>query len=242
MTHPGPNDIVVLHTIIDQDDAALSPRRMAELTLDERHRLNRFRNISDRARFLIGRSLMRYGLRTLFGIERGELDFGPHGKPQLADSAHADITVSLSHSVNVVACAFARNASIGLDVEAMGNHEDIATAGSQHLAADERAYLRRLPTHQQNEVFVRLWTLKEAVAKATGLGLQLSLDSFVVALNPVRLISAGAEIEDIPNWRLYEKVIGDVRFATVVRRDHHDATTVAYRHVALDRVYANAVV
>lgn len=240
MIRRGLDDVVVLYAAIDQDFAPPAPQSIAGLTPEECDRLNRFRNVGDRARFLAGRALLGYGLRLLFDIKRGELVAGPYGKPRLAGPADADIDFNLSHSGRLVACAFARGIIVGLDVETSDGDAGMVAAACPLLATGERAHLMRLPPPQQREAFFRLWTLKEAAVKATGLGLQLPLDSFVVALDPTRLIVAGHGMGDISDWQFDETSVGDIKIATAVR--HPRAVTVAYENVPLGMLYANAVV
>lgn len=144
----------------------------------ERRRFEGLRSPGDRARFVTGRVLARRALAAELGSDPAAITLitrcptcgGPHGKPVLAGTRGA-IDFSISHAGDRVVVATSRGAAIGVDVERIRTVEDLAAPGASVLADDERSVLRALPAAQRAAAFMRYWTRKEAVLKATGEGL-----------------------------------------------------------------------
>jgi hypothetical protein len=62
---------------------------------------------------------------------------------------------------------------VGVDVEAVRTDLEIAELAAVVLTPDEHDLIDSLPPERRPECFAALWTRKEALAKATGLGLRL---------------------------------------------------------------------
>lgn len=182
---PPPDHVDVWRTpvTIESDIAALTHG----LSQEEQARAARFRFAADRAAFITARAMLRSVLGQYVGDAPDQLAFtaGPHGKPELA--APRGIAFNLSHSAGWSVCAVAR-VPVGIDIEA---REARTGAGDvlRMLAPPERAELEALTGAAQVAALARIWTRKEAVMKATGLGMALPLANFVVsAEDPPRVI------------------------------------------------------
>jgi 4'-phosphopantetheinyl transferase superfamily protein len=88
------------------------------------------------------------------------------------------------------------------------------------FAPTEQDWVRALPARCRDEAILRLWALKEAYAKAKGLGLHLPFDSFAFELNGHRGVrqflwpeqeSRGEE------WRFFEGRLSAFRLALAYR-------------------------
>jgi 4'-phosphopantetheinyl transferase len=147
----------------------------------ERARRDALRSWHDRARFVTGRALARRALAFELGTDPAAIALvtrcptcgGPHGKPVLAE--HAGIDFSISHAGDRVLVATCRGAAIGVDVEHIRAVEDLDAPEAGVLGSAERAVLLELPEQQRDAAFMRYWTRKEAVLKATGDGLVLPM-------------------------------------------------------------------
>ena len=162
--------IYILHTEIDH---ALSTARWKEyidmLPLEVFERSQKFIRWQDQHAFVFGRLLLLEGL-TKVGIDPGkinELQYNEHGKPFLNEAAD----FCISHSGKYVICVLATNIRLGADIEVIKNIE----------FSD---YEKVMTKEQWNEIetssnplrsFFRLWTMKESVIKAEGLGLSIPL-------------------------------------------------------------------
>lgn len=82
-----------------------------------------------------------------------------------------DIHVSISHHAGRTAVAATTLGPIGIDIETVRRVPARALAERWFDPAEAR-YVAGLPEHAQSDAFLRLWTLKEAVGKALGVGLR----------------------------------------------------------------------
>ncbi len=97
---------------------------------------------------------------------------GENGKPYLDDGR----CFSLSHSGSYAVCAVADN-DVGVDIE-------LPREGSMRLARrffTKNEYARIAASNKSDELFCKLWTIKESFIKATGKGLSTPLSSFEAA-------------------------------------------------------------
>jgi 4'-phosphopantetheinyl transferase len=190
---------------------------LSELSPDDAARAARFRQPRDRWLFLLGRSLLRYGLRERFGIERVRLGLSPNGKPHL--DPRQGIEFNLSHTRGWITCAFGRDCDIGIDVERLDRVIDGPGIAQAFFAPSEQAVIAGASPAQRDDIFLRLWTLKEAVVKAASIGLSLELDRFAIALDPPRLDVLVPELGDGRTWQFHEWCLPQAcRLALAIRR------------------------
>jgi phosphopantetheine--protein transferase-like protein len=97
---------------------------------------------------------------------------------------------NVSHSGDVLAIALCATGEIGVDVEQTNIQPgiDIEEIAKSHLAIDEYFLLMSLLPQQRLDYFLRIWTLKEAVLKAIGVGLYHPLNQINVAEPAVRYL------------------------------------------------------
>ena len=114
-----------------------------------------------------------------FGIDYAnqQIDYDSHEKPFFADSK---IHFNLSHSEQRVMCVMASN-PVGCDVEKITDIDlDIAR---RYFFRKEFEVIEKCRTQvEKNDMFFRLWTLKESFMKCTGLGFYLPLNEFEVSI------------------------------------------------------------
>lgn len=187
-------------------DLALTPGQIdrCEAVLDaaERGRADRFLRPVDRARFRASHAALRLILGDALGLAPADVELlaGAGGKPELAGAARGAADFNLSHSGARALIGLARDASIGVDVEAVRPIADALRIAAAHFAADEVSALAGAPRSAVERRFFGLWTRKEAVVKALGSGLSLPLDRFSVSVppEPPRLLRASGDV----SWNL----------------------------------------
>jgi 4'-phosphopantetheinyl transferase len=163
----------------------------------ERARAARFLRPADRDAFIAAHALLRALLSALPGAPpAGAWRFlaDANGKPVLPGLG---LGFSLSHTRGMVACALGP-AETGVDLEPLDRAlmpEELAPAC---LTPREAAALLALPRAARPERFLAHWTLKEAVAKATGEGVRRDFTRLGFDLAPPRL----REGEDDEAWFL----------------------------------------
>lgn len=157
------------------------------LSPEEEARALSFRQFGDRERFTGGRALLRHALSVAVdgAIAPSAWQFreGPNGKPVM-DHGLPAIPFNLSHSGACVAVAIGEHRPVGIDVEST-SPRDRGDVVVDVLSDREHALLNRMEHEQQQLTFVRLWTVKEAVAKAFGLGALLDFRAIAVELDPL---------------------------------------------------------
>lgn len=149
------------------------------------------------------------------------------------------LAVSISHSRELVAVAAARTGPVGVDVEDVYPRE-VAGLADRWFTPEELAWM----TTQDDELsaFLHLWTAKEAVGKALGLGLRHSGLRRPMPLPPARLVGPEGELAVVHVPVLAEAVVAVVVPAAathVLVTVHHGA---ALRRVVRSRTSFPVVV
>lgn len=174
------------------------------LSSEEQNRAGRFAFCDDRRRYIVSHAALRSVLASHLLVLPEELQFsiGLNGKPSLtAMPGHPRIEFNLSHSQGMAAIAVARERRIGVDVEWVRHDFPFADVARQFFSAEEIVGLIALPTRLQRLAFYQCWTAKEALAKATGTGLdgQLNLTEIVRTRGDIVRIKS-----TMPGWNLSE--------------------------------------
>lgn len=139
------------------------------LRTDEIERANRYIQIKDSSRFIISRGALRYILGTYLSrppasIELGE---GINKKPQILHPIDTGLYYNISHSGDWILIAVA-NSEIGVDIEFINPVFDFNEVMPDIFKPDEVLFVKQADSTAR---FFTLWTRKEALAKATGQGL-----------------------------------------------------------------------
>ena len=170
----------------DQRADALLTRWSRVLSAQETERARAFVFDKDRRAYVAAHGLLRVALARYLGVPPERLSFasGPHGRPEIAGAAACSgLRFSLTHTDGLAACALARDAEVGVDVEAT-TRPAAREIVERCFAPAERRALLALSTEQQQERFFEYWTLKEAFLKAIGRGLAYPMDRILFTLTP----------------------------------------------------------
>lgn len=140
---------------------------------EERARLAGYASAEARGVFLAGRAGVRLVAGRYSGLAPEAVRMGcdERGKPFF--EAPRDLHFNLSHSGGAVMAAFSR-VPVGLDIERRGRSRDFqAIARRFFLPAESAAVLEAGSSRE--DVFLRIWTAKEAIVKLSGDGLGTGL-------------------------------------------------------------------
>ncbi|MBF0307832.1 MAG: 4'-phosphopantetheinyl transferase superfamily protein [Alphaproteobacteria bacterium] len=210
-TLPGVHVRVLPVDETEADQSALSP--------DERQRAARFAFAADRRQYVTAHGMARSLIAELLGADPAGLRFAAGGgKPRLIEPAVADLDLSLSHAAGIAACAVSFGGLIGIDVEPLARRVAPRVA-RRFLATDEAAWLEARPPECRPEDFLALWTLKEAFAKALGLGIQVGFGRFSLRPDPPRAIHLPREAGAARAWRFAQWRPTPLHVAALAWRD-----------------------
>ena len=147
---------------------------LAQASPERRARIARFRRWEDAHRALLGELLVRAVAAERLGIALADVRLGtePEGKPFVTD--HPDFHVNLAHGGGWVVCA-SGPWPVGVDIEPVAPVP--AELPPEACTPGERLALEGPGCEAR---FARLWTAKEACAKALGVGLGLDFRSLEV--------------------------------------------------------------
>lgn len=194
----------------------------------ERDRMKRFRFDGDRERYVLGHGLLRQLLGTLVGRRAADLQFerGRYGKPFLIDTP---ITFNMSDTKDAVAIAVGTDRDLGVDIETMSRKVDHDAVGQHYFTPEEMASIGSSP--DQKRRFLDYWTRKEAVLKASGVGIMddlrvLRVDAPLnrMTITHAAFIAMAAPEYHLRTWHLGEshiislassREVGAIRFFSV---------------------------
>jgi 4'-phosphopantetheinyl transferase len=179
------------------------------LSLEERARADRFHFDDHRRRFIAARGILRHLLGGYTGTAASDVqfDYGPHGKPSVRQ-AETTIRFNLSHSGELMVAALSSTAELGVDIEKDDRQIPATDISKRFFTPEEHAEVQQEQAEQRTGIFLRYWTAKEAVMKATGLGLSLDPAKIAIALDPLRLTSLRGEAGSGWELRAFQPATG----------------------------------
>ena len=153
------------------------------LSKDEIERANRFYSPIDHDRFILYRGILRLLLAHYLCKKPNKITFiyNPYGKPSINFEINKlGLSFNQSHSSNIGVMAITTFSSIGVDIEYMRDDVPILTISNDFFSVKEKSDLEKLPHFSKVNAFYKIWTEKEAILKAMGIGLSIPLNSFTV--------------------------------------------------------------
>jgi 4'-phosphopantetheinyl transferase len=229
----SPGEVAVWTVALDRWS---SPSRSEMLSADERARAALIRLPARRTEFIAAHAALREILAAYQDVPPESLLFTTtcawcgdpeHGKPRLQDSGGLNFNLTRAGALALVAVA--HDAEVGVDAEPLDRAIDWRTIARRALSQEERAQVEATEPAQRDTLAGRLWCRKEAVAKATGLGLALNLKTWT-ARPDARAGWLAASLDEMPEPVL----VSDLEtvtsaFAAVAVTGAGDAPTVTVR-------------
>ena len=171
------DDVQIWSASMEAEDSSCFIHFLSE---DEIDRAARLKSNAVTCQQIISRGILRLLLSNYTGINPKELVFdnSPFGKPFLSNPTNSEICFNLAHSGNMLLIAIGKEKHVGIDVEKIEEKIDFKGISLMVFSLDEQLILSRSmdPIHD----FYALWTAKEAILKATGLGFSYPSNKFSV--------------------------------------------------------------
>jgi 4'-phosphopantetheinyl transferase len=162
--------------------AGLTAFLFSIITDDEKQKTKALYRLKDQQASLLGKLLL-YKLLGEIGADGKDLSgltYSANGKPMLEG---AGVSFNISHSGNYVVCAMTNQQQIGVDIEKI--EEIDLDKLSCALSRNEFNFIQR--SQRKSYEFFKIWTAKEAILKAKGLGIQRDMTGFEILHNGVWL-------------------------------------------------------
>lgn len=134
------------------------------------------------------------------------------GKPTLVGSP---FQASLSHSGDATLVAVAEGRDVGVDVERLRPGAERWALVNHVLTDGERRSLEGVPPDRGADAFLAMWTRKEALLKAAGLG--LGVDPSFVELEGDSVVALPPELGSARDWTLADVPLPGYVAALAVR-------------------------
>jgi 4'-phosphopantetheinyl transferase len=226
LPRPGPGEVLVVfakrRTDIDgmaDAIAGCAPADLAQATA--------FVHEGKRSAFLAGRRLARAALEAATGRAGASFILVPDANGRLDVHGEQGLSVcfNISHGRMHDAAAVALGVRIGVDIEELPPPDRDGVAETV-MSAREFAQFNSLPARERDRAFLRLWTRKEAVMKAAGVGFLVDPRNFDVGVaggSPIVPGGAGG----LPGgpWFIVD-LPGDVSGAVAVEGERRDVRIV----------------
>ncbi|WP_459859257.1 4'-phosphopantetheinyl transferase family protein [Dongia sp. agr-C8] len=139
---------------------------------------------------------------------------GRSGAPVAAHrSGQPAPAISLSHSGPWVAIAATFAGAIGVDVEQARGGRDLGGIAERAFGRQEREAVGRFGSPR----FYAIWTLREAIAKATGKGLEMAADRRDRVPDGPTGSARWMRMDDVDWWLMHESPAPEVSFGLAFR-------------------------
>jgi 4'-phosphopantetheinyl transferase len=165
---------------------------------------SRFVTEALRRDFAVARALVRTALSRYADVPPREWEFGRTdlGRPYVSSPRGSKLEFSVSHTNGLVCCAVAVARDVGVDAEWLERRGDLEEVARRSFAVSELADIASQPAALRRRRTLELWTLKEAYAKARGVGLSLPFHRFAfdVAGADVRVVFSPDVGDDPRRW------------------------------------------
>lgn len=190
--------------VIDTNRPSLSSE-LCHLSKEERAQAWKLNSRARQSQYINSRVATRDILSHYLGIPPREVNIvaDGKGKPRIESATPTSLSFSLSHTVHVSLVAVSSAMLLGCDIERVRSIDDALLVSERFFTAQEFHDLSICPPEQRSRRFLEYWTAKEAVLKATGLGLPGGLSAIEFRPTPKgRLCLHSCRLEEfkVADW------------------------------------------
>ncbi|MDE0677777.1 MAG: 4'-phosphopantetheinyl transferase superfamily protein [Acidimicrobiaceae bacterium] len=201
-------------------DALSEQRAWGWLDPAERQRADRFRHAGARRQYILCRAALRSLLCDALACPNEQLAFraSKHGKPSaFVGGSKSAFGFNVSHGGRHGLIALAPDGTVGVDVEERSAPRNLDVLVDTVLSPGERAEVMAAAGDEKLRLFLNLWTMKEALSKARGVGMSMDVSGFEIPHGMLRGTRGGVFcFPDVPDltWALHN--VGTDDFAAAV--------------------------
>lgn len=206
-------------------DKELTSSQLRDLSLvvtDERRKKSeRYLYTKDIERCLVSEALLIYLLKEKYLMKNKDIifSFSQYGKPFLKGSK---LEFNISHSGDWIVCTIADN-PVGVDVEII-QFLDFKSI-YRTFSKEEILYFSDLDLAQTENLFFKLWTLKESFVKYNGKGLIYPFDSFSIDITNLSIFIDDSDIEDVS---FYSKKLDDEHWYAICYHSNEELPEIQF--------------
>lgn len=150
--------------------------------------------LTRRERIVKRRIQQRFVLRLLLGSYLGvpgksvQIRRNQYDKPELdGDLARSGLQFNLSHSGRWLAIALTRDLDIGVDIEHQREMPRAADLARRFFSGPDVGRIAELEEPERSSCFLRQWTAREALIKATGCSIAGFIGQIAMGCDPVEI-------------------------------------------------------
>lgn len=207
-SHRNAGNLIIYHGSADNFENKIGSL-YENLSENEKSRADRFRHEIDYKCYVSVHALLRIELSKLLGIQARKIviSVSEYGKPFVRG---IDLPFSISRTRNQFAFAFSNNRQyLGIDIEQIKPEIDFTSISSNYFnVKEQRLILSGAEPNEQKRTFYELWTRKEALLKAIGIGIGIGLSRVPVL--------EGVNVPDLKGVLLNCRMF---KIATAMKRD-----------------------
>ena len=155
------------------------------LAPDEEQRASAYSLPAVRHCYVACRSVLRNLLARYLETDPDKIEFAysDHGKPRLAGrTAETGVEFNVSHTDGLAVVGIGRRRPLGVDIERLRDLSDMDGLIRRYFAPAEQEALGGRTASALRRSFFEIWTRKEAVMKALGVGLSLAPEKITVTV------------------------------------------------------------
>lgn len=200
---------------VRQFNTVLAEQALLLMSNDERERAQKF--IRGKEEYIASRWLLRKVLGQYLQQAPASVVFSrsEKGKPYIANNP---LKFNLSHSGHWALLALAQDMELGVDIEQIRDSRDLLGIAENYYHPDEFAQLRQRHGDEQIRFFYQLWTLKEALLKAMGVGISAGLENLNFTLqNPISVsLSPVLQAQSVTDkWQFHQWQLPDTSYCAL---------------------------
>ena len=157
--------VIILEDITKNSDL-LFEKSIESLDVSARSHVAKIKSVGRQQQFAVSKFLLKQAIQVKLALPI-TLDSLPEGKPYIPEY---EIFCSISHSGNSVVVAFSTYSEIGIDIE-KHRERKFEKLVKNYFHPKEFKVFKTLHESEKLDWFYTHWTLKEAMAKAKGEGI-----------------------------------------------------------------------